>query len=389
MGGLRILVVTNVGQPVLHAYLSPLAALENVAEMLIVRDRRDVQLPPKARVAAPPVWWPRTTASELLSRAYLLRREAARWRPHLLMTVHWFPDGPGVLRVARRLGVPVVANLVGGRAELIDGGRRVALSRLPRALKRWAEGYQRGRLNATNVITCTGKATSTWLRASGIVRPALMTLHAALDGSWFRDGPAARDIDVAYIGRVNPDKRVDRMLNVLTAIGRRRPGTRVAVVSQTEADKAALGRYGELITARAVLGDALHLTGRVERVSDVLRCAKVLLLTSDTEGRTLAVLEAMACGAVPVVTNVGDLAEALDDGRAGITVPLGANEEMVVAALSDAVISLLEDEPRRQALAGRGREHVRREHDASRTRDEWRIVIRQALTPRGTPCASA
>ncbi len=389
MGGLRILVVTNVGQPVLHAYLSPLAALDNVAEVRIVRDRPDVELPSKARVAAPPSWWPHTTPSELFSRAYLLRREAARWRPHILMTVHWFPDGPGVLRVARRLGAPVVANLIGGRAELIDGGRRVALSRLPRALKRWAEGYQRGRLNATTVVTCTGKATSSWLRANGVVRPTLMTLHAALDGSWFRDDAAARDIDVAYVGRVNPDKRVDRMLNVLTAMGRRRPGTRVVVVSQTEADKVDLGRHRELIAARAVLGDALQLAGRVERVGDVLRRAKVLLLTSDTEGRTLAVLEAMACGAVPVVTDVGDLAEALDEGRAGITVPLGANEERVVATLSDAVLSLLDDEPRRHALAVRGREHVRREHDASRTRDEWGVVIREALAQRGAPCASA
>ncbi|HEX9486044.1 MAG TPA: glycosyltransferase family 4 protein [Gemmatimonadales bacterium] len=388
-GGLRIVVVTNVGQPVLHAYLSPLAALEDVAEIVVVRDRSDVQLPPKVRVATPPSWWPHTTLFEMISRAYILRRETARRRAHLLMTVHWFPDGPGVLRAARRLGVPVVANLIGGRAEMIDGGRRLALSRLPRAFKRWAERYQRGRLNATTVITCTGNATCSWLRAAGVVRPKLMTLHAALDGAWFRDAPAARDIDVAYVGRVNPDKRVDRMLNVLTAIGRRRRGTRVAVVSQTEADRADLGGYRELITARAALGDGLRLLGRVERVSDVLRRAKVLLLTSDTEGRTLAVLEAMACGAVPVVTDVGDLTEALDEGRAGITIPLGANEESVVAALGDAVVSLLEDEARRQALAARAREWVRREHDPTRTREEWRAVIRHALTSGDTPCASS
>jgi len=386
---LRIVVVTNVGQPVLHAYLSPLASLEEVTEVVVVRDRSDVELPPKVRVVAPAPWWPRTTLSELVSRAYLLRREAAHQRPHLFMTVHWFPDGPGVLRVARRLGVPVVANLVGGRAELIDGGRRLALSRVPRALKRWAEGYQRERLNATNVVTCTGTATCRWLRAAGVVRPRLMTLHAALDDAWFGGAPAATDIDVAYVGRVNQDKRIDRMLNVLTAIGRRRAGTRVAVVSQTQADKAALEGYPELIAARAALGRGLWLTGRVERVSDVLRRARVLLLTSDTEGRTLAVLEAMACGAVPVVTEVGDLTEALDEGRAGVTVPLQGSEETMVAALADAVVALLHDEPRRKALAARGREYVRRQHDPRRTREEWRVVIRHALAPKDGPCASS
>jgi len=383
--GLRVLVVTNVRQPILAAYVSPLAALDEVAEVVIVRDRPDVELGRKVRVAAPPPWWPHTTVTKLLSRAYLLRREVARTRPHVMMTVHWFPDGPGLLRLARRIRVPVVANIIGGRAELMDGGRRVALSHLPRALKRWAQGYQRDRLNATAAISCTGSTTSNWLREAGVVRPTLMTLHAALDDAWFRDA-VSRDIDVVYVGRADPDKRIDRLLRTLAAIGVRRPGTQVAVVSVTEAE---LMNYPELVTARAALGRGLNLLGRVDSVSDVLSRAKVLLLTSDTEGRTLAVLEAMACGTVPVVTDVGDLREALDDGRAGITAPLHGSEETVVALLADAVIALLNDEPRRKAMADRGRDHVRREHDPTRTREEWRALIRVAMGSKDGPCASS
>jgi glycosyltransferase involved in cell wall biosynthesis len=387
--GLRILVVTNVRQPILDAYVSPLAALEQVSEVVVVRDRADVHLAENVRVAAPPKWWPRTTAGKLIGRAYLLRREAAR-PLDLLMTIHWFPDGPDVVRVARRLRVPVVANLIGGRAEVIDGGRRVALARVPAGFKRWAERYQREQLNSTAVISCTGLATCNWLRAAGIIRPKVMTLHAALGNDWFGNANGNRDIDVAYVGRVDADKRVDRMLNVVTAIGRRRPGTRVAVVGQTPGEEAYLVRSRELAAARAALGDGLRLMGRVERVGDVLRRTKVLLLTSDTEGRTLAVLEAMACGAVPVVTDVGDLREALDEGQAGVTIPLDANEEGVVTALCDAVVALLENEPRRQALAARGRTYVRREHDPSRTGEEWRTVITQALASRGgAACASS
>jgi len=124
-------------------------------------------------------------------------------------------------------------------------------------------------------------------------------------------------------------------------------------------------------------------------VGDVLARAKVLLLTSDTEGRTLAVLEAMACGAVPVVTDVGDLREALDDGRAGVIVPLQGSEETVVLALADAVVALLHDESSRQVLAARARAHVQREHDPARTRAEWQALIRHALGQGGGPCASS
>lgn len=378
--------MTNVRQPILEAYIAPLAALDEVAEIVIVRDRSDVELGDKVRVAAPPAWWPHTTVTKLLSRAYLLRREVTRRRPHLMMTVHWFPDGPGVLRLARRLGVPFVANIIGGRAELIDGGRRIALTHLPRGFKRWAQGYQRDRLNASAVISCTGSATCNWLSAAGVNQPTLMTLHAALDRAWLRDDAGPRDIDVAYVGRADPDKRIDRLLKVLAAIAQRRLGTRVAIVSLTEPQ---LADYKELVTARVALGAGLNVLGRVERVSDVLTRAKVLLLTSDTEGRTLAVLEAMACGAVPVVTEVGDLTEALDSGRAGVTVPLQGSEETVVAALADAVVALLHDEPRRQALAARGREYVRQEHDPTRTREEWRALIRHAVGSRDGLCASS
>jgi glycosyltransferase involved in cell wall biosynthesis len=267
----------------------------------------------------------------------------------------------------------------------MEGGRRVALSHLPGALKRLAQGYQRDRLNATAAISCTGSTTSNWLREAGVVRPTVMTLHAALDEAWFRDA-VQRDIDVVYVGRADPDKRIDRLLRVLTAIGQRRPGTNIAVVSITEGE---LNKYRELVTARATLGKGLSVLGRVDSVSDILSRAKVLLLTSDTEGRTLAVLEAMACGTVPVVTEVGDLTEALDDGRAGITVPLHGSEESIVALLADAVVSLLRDEPRRKALAVRGRDYVRREHDPTRTREEWRALIRVAVGSKDGPCASS
>ena len=384
--GLRVLVFTNVGQGALDAYCTPLAALDEVGEILIVRDRPDVRLGPKWRLVTLPRWWPGWKLARLLGRPWVLARAARHRPPDLMMMFHWFPDGPAVLRTARRLRVPVVVNIIGGRAELIDGGRRLALSRLPQWLRRRAQEYQRARLDATAAVTCTGTATQQWFREAGVTRPSIRVLHAAIDGERFFDRGGHRELDVVFVGRVHPDKRLDRLFRVLATLGRRRPGTRVAIVGVSERSAIAFREFAE---ARTALGGGLQCLGRVDCVSDVMQRAKLLLLTSDTEGRALAMLEGMACGAVPVVTDVGDLREGLDGGRAGVLVPLGRDEAGLVESLASEVLGLLASEPTRAELARHGRQWVRWEHDAARTRAEWRTVIAECVA-RGYPrCGSS
>ncbi len=376
----RVLVVTNVGPTIVEAYLAPLASLDEVREVVVVRDHPNVVPGPKLRTVTPPPSLPRLKAAwKVFGRDWLARSEAASRPPDLLMTLHWFPDGPGVMRFGRRLGVPVVANIIGSRAELIDGGRRVALSRLPSGIKRLAQEYQRDSLNGAAAITCTGVATREWFRAIGVVRPRLSVLHAAMDGTLLRAGAEPRDLDVVFVGRLHPDKRVDRLLRVLTVLGRRRPGMVATVVGLSAEELATLPSFWE---AKAALAGNLRLVPWVESIADVLGRAKILLLTSDTEGRTLAVLEAMACGAVPVVTDVGDLREALDDGRAGILVPRVTDEETLADSLASAAAGLLEDVQRRVALATHAQEFVRLEHDPERTREEWRELLDAVLHTR-------
>ena len=217
--------------------------------------------------------------------------------------------------------------------------------------------------------------------------PASFVVHAAVDTRRAPDTGRIRTTDLAYIGRVHPDKRIDRLFSVLSAIGSRRPGTTVEIVGVGPDDAS---RFAAYQTARAALGTGLRLHARVESVEAVLDRSKVFLLTSDTEGRALALLEAMASGAVPVVTRVGDLEESLGMGEAGVTVPLGVDEESVVATLAQEVLGLLENDERRLALGASGRSYVCREHTAARASEDWRRVL-QGVIPRGAVvrCASS
>ena len=361
----------------MEAYLGPLSRLEEVREVVLIRDRADVPVRPKMRVITPPVWWARRTVTKLSARSWLLGSEVAVHPPDVVMVVHWFPDGPGVTRLARRLGVPMVANIIGSRAELVDGGRKASLSSLPTLLKRSAEEYLRGHLAATAAVTFTGTATLDWYREAGVSAPQLSVLHAAMDSERLRPGHGPRDVDVVYVGRVDADKRADRVLRVLASLGAARPGTRATLVGVRQEEVECLPAFAD---ARAALGNGLEVKGWLADVSAVMRRSKVLLVTSDSEGRPLAVLESMLCGAVPVATDVGDIGEALAGGRVGVLVPHRGAEADLCGRLACETDRLLSNEPWRAELAAAGRAHVCIEHAPSRTESEWRRILAGVLS---------
>jgi glycosyltransferase involved in cell wall biosynthesis len=83
---------------------------------------------------------------------------------------------------------------------------------------------------------------------------------------------------------------------------------------------------------------------------DVLPALDLFVLASRNEGMGRALVEAMAC-ALPVIgTDVGGVAEVLEEGRAGLLIPPG-DPEAVAAAIG----RLADDPAERQRLGGRAR----------------------------------
>jgi glycosyltransferase involved in cell wall biosynthesis len=80
-------------------------------------------------------------------------------------------------------------------------------------------------------------------------------------------------------------------------------------------------RLEALITALRI-ADHCHITGMVADVRPWLHKMDVFCLSSDTEGLSISLLEAGACGLPAVVTDVGGNREVVEDGKTGmITAP--------------------------------------------------------------------
>lgn len=119
-----------------------------------------------------------------------------------------------------------------------------------------------------------------------------------------------------------------------------------------------------------VVDDARPGDGTVDRL---LASADVFVLPSRIDQWPNAVMEAMSAGVPPVVSDVGGMPEMVRHGEAGVVLADGAPE-----TLRDAILGLLDDPARRQALGAAARRRVEDDLDVRRTAGRLLDVVRDA-----------
>lgn len=94
----------------------------------------------------------------------------------------------------------------------------------------------------------------------------------------------------------------------------------------------------------------MQFLGHRRDVPRLLHAADLFVLSSDWEGMPLSVLEAMSEGVPVVSTDVGGIADLIQNGVSGRVVPCGSP-----AALADAVIECLDDPDQARAMGAKGK----------------------------------
>lgn len=120
---------------------------------------------------------------------------------------------------------------------------------------------------------------------------------------------------ILSIGRLQPQKGFESLIDALAVARRSRPVRLVILGAGTQEYRATLETHAE---ARGVAQHVLF-AGTVENVYPWLRAARVFALASRWEGSSIALLEAMVAG-TPIVAShtAGDASEVLGQGRYGL-----------------------------------------------------------------------
>jgi glycosyltransferase involved in cell wall biosynthesis len=102
------------------------------------------------------------------------------------------------------------------------------------------------------------------------------------------------------------------------------------------------------------LSERVHMLGYREDVAEILSVTDLFILSSVSEGLSIATIEAMGAGVPVVVTASGGPEEIVTDGETGLIVPPAD-----ARALAEKGLSLLRDSHRANSLALSGQHHVR------------------------------
>jgi len=199
-------------------------------------------------------------------------------------------------------------------------------------------------------VIAVSPSTRDELIAGGMRAEDIHTIPNGLDHTRYRPGDGARAASptVLALGRVEPYKRTELLVDTIAAI----PGARLVVAGAGTGMEAVRAR----VAARGV-GERVELRGFVDEAEKIrlLQTAHVLATVSEKEGWGLTVLEAAACGTPAVASDVPGLRDAVRDGETGLLVPRDDP-----AALVAALRRVLEDAALRERLGRDARRYAAR-----------------------------
>jgi glycosyltransferase involved in cell wall biosynthesis len=164
--------------------------------------------------------------------------------------------------------------------------------------------------------------------------------------------------DACVLGTVAnllPIKGLETMIEALPLVRTKMPSVRYIIVGA--GSEAYLRELLNLCKDRDV-SDAVHFVGFHDRPWAYLESMDLYVQPSRDEALGIAAIEAMAMGKPVVASRVGGLPEVVDHERTGLLVTPDDPEK-----LSDAILSLLQDDVRRKAMGELGAQVARERFD--------------------------
>lgn len=271
-------------------------------------------------------------------------------RAMLRRVVHDF--GPDVVHAFTNRGLAAAVPVLRGLP-----ARLVAYRGTTGHLSRWDPAARLSYLHPrVDAIVCVADAVRAYLASKGVPPQKLATIRKGHDPAWYAElAPPARGelgirADAVLVGYVANMRKVKGATVLLRAVASLPAESRIQLLLVGEVRDRAVRTW----LRRPALAGRVVTTGFRADAARLARAFDIFAMPSlDREGLPKAVVEAMAQGVAPVVSDAGGLPELVEHGVSGLVVPAG-DADALAAALS----ALASDAALRARLAAGARARI-------------------------------
>ena len=160
------------------------------------------------------------------------------------------------------------------------------------------------------------------------IQNEIRVIHNFVNCDIYKPVPEERSATplMIHLSNFRPVKRVQDCIRILAQV-RKTVDARLLMVGDGPERGPA-----EQLARQLGVGASAEFVGKQNHVERLIRRAHVILMPSEMESFGLAALEAMACGVVPVATNVGGVPELITDGVDGCLEAVGDIDSLAARA---------------------------------------------------------
>jgi glycosyltransferase involved in cell wall biosynthesis len=217
--------------------------------------------------------------------------------------------------------------------------------------------------------------------ALGVPPERVNLFHNGVDTKLFQPGGQGKKfrahinvpddaILVGFVGRLEPEKGPDLFVRAAGVIHHLLPQVHFAVVG----DGSMLKKLKKL-SKQLGIGDHIHFADWSSDTAEVYPAFDIMAHTSRSDGTSLVLLEAMACGVPVVGMAVGGVREMIENEHTGMQVPANDWE-----ALGQQITQLLEQPKLVKAMGAAARKRVEENFNAVDTAKKTAALLKYAAT---------
>lgn len=193
-----------------------------------------------------------------------------------------------------------------------------------------------------------------------------LCVRNGIDLARFSDAGCRAGMPAVSVGRLSREKDYGTLIQATKLVVEKRPDFELEIYGAGPC----LGEL-EALVAAANLGRNVRFPGATGQVAEKLSGKSFFVLSSLTEGISLAILEAMASGLPVVATRVGGTPEVVEHGKTGLLVPPENPRE-----LAEAMLAMLEVPAITRRMGEASRSRVEREFEIGRSIRQYEALYR-------------